>query len=295
MSEPKKVKVTIPRLRRKMETAEPITMVTCYDYSTAHLVERVGLDMILVGDSLGMTLLGYESTLRVTMEDMIRHGAAVRRGAPASFVVVDMPYMSYQSSNEKAVESAGRLMAESAADAVKLEGGREMADRIRAIAGAGIPVMAHLGLTPQSASSLGGFRLQGKTARAALRIVEDAALVEEAGAFSILVELVPDRVCEMVTARASVPVIGLGSGPRAHGQLLIFHDLFGLYPDFTPRMAKRYADVAGVMREGLRAYAKDVREGRFPADEHTFTMEDAQVEELRRLMADPGAPARPLS
>lgn len=286
MNERKRKKVTIPHLQRKMEAKAPLTMITCYDYSSAHIVEQAELDMVLVGDSLGMTLLGYESTLQVGMDDMIRHGAAVRRGAPASFLVVDMPYMSYQSSDEKAVENAGRLMAETGADAVKLEGGREMAGRIQAIARAGIPVMAHLGLTPQSASALGGFRLQGKTARAALRIVEDASIVEGAGAFSILVELVPDRVCELLTSRAGVPVIGLGSGPRAHGQLLIFHDLLGLYPDFKPRMARVYADAASVMREGLEAYARDVRARRFPEAGNTFPIDDAHLEELRRLLLE---------
>lgn len=279
---PQRRKITLPAIRKKWASGEPLTMITCYDYSMAHLVERAGVDVVLVGDSLGMTLLGYESTLPVTMEDMVRHGAAVRRGSRSSFLVVDMPYMSYQPSNETAVENAGRLMAETGADAVKLEGGRDMADRIRAVAAAGIPVMAHLGLTPQSASALGGFRLQGKTSAAALRIVEDAEIVERAGAFSILLELVPDRLCEIVSEEASVPVIGLGSGPHAHGQLLILHDVLGLYPDFSPRMAKVYVEAGRVIREGLEAYVREVTHREFPRPENGFGIADAELEALRR-------------
>ncbi|HXV60331.1 MAG TPA: 3-methyl-2-oxobutanoate hydroxymethyltransferase [Vicinamibacteria bacterium] len=277
-------KVTLPALRRKMAAGTPLTMITCYDYSMAHLVEEAGVDMVLVGDSLGMTMLGYPSTLPVTMEDMIRHGAAVHRGSPTSWLVIDMPYMSYQPSNEKAIESAGRLIAETGADAVKLEGGREMADRIQSIERAGIPVMAHLGLTPQSASALGGFRLQGKTADAAIRIVEDASIVEQAGAFSILMELVPDRICRMVTERASVPIIGLGSGPHAHGQLLIFHDVLGLYPDFAPRMAKVYADAGRLIREGLEDYVREVTQHEFPRNENTFGIEERELEAVQRAL-----------
>jgi 3-methyl-2-oxobutanoate hydroxymethyltransferase len=257
-------------------------MITCYDYSMAHFVEEAGLDMVLVGDSLGMTLLGFDSTLPVTMDDMVRHAAAVRRGAPTRFVVGDLPYMSYQISNEEAVRNAGRLMAQGGCDAVKLEGGREVLSRVSAIVQAGIPVMGHLGLTPQSASTLGGFRLQAKTAEAALRLVEDARLLEEAGAFCLLVELVPDRVCGMVTEKAGIPIIGLGSGADAHGQLLIFHDVFGLYPDFKPRMAKVYRDLGILVREGLSQYVSDVRERRFPGEEHRFRMSDEELAELER-------------
>jgi 3-methyl-2-oxobutanoate hydroxymethyltransferase len=281
VSNPKKLQ--IGDLRAKAREGSPITMITCYDYSMAHLVEKAGLDMVLVGDSLGMTLLGFESTLPVTMEDMVGHAAAVRRGAPGRFLIGDLPYMSYQPSDELAVKNAGRLMAEGGCDAVKLEGGRAVVPRVEAIVGAGIPVMGHIGLTPQSASSLGGFRLQGKTAEAAARIVEDAKLLEEAGVFSILVELVPDRVCRIITANAGIPIIGLGSGADAHGQLLIFHDLFGLYPDFRPKMAKLYRDVGSVILEGLKEYADEVRERRFPGEEHRFGMADEEIVELERI------------
>lgn len=283
----KRKKVTLPALRKKMASGTPLSMITCYDYSMAHLVEAAEVDMVLVGDSLGMTMLGYPSTLSVTMEDMIRHGAAVRRGSPTSWLVVDMPYMSYQPSSSKAVECAGRLLAETGADAVKLEGGREMTHRIRAIDEAGIPVMGHLGLTPQSASALGGFRLQGKTAGAALRIVEDAKIVEEAGAYSILLELVPDRVCQIATRAAAVPIIGLGSGPHAHGQLLILHDVLGLYPDFTPRMAKVYVDGADLILGGLRSFVGEVTRGEFPREENAFRIDDGELEALRKEIEAP--------
>ncbi|HJS73495.1 MAG TPA: 3-methyl-2-oxobutanoate hydroxymethyltransferase [Vicinamibacteria bacterium] len=277
-------KLQIPDLQRKAREGAPITMITCYDYSMAHLVAEAGLDMVLVGDSLGMTLLGFPSTLPVTMDDMARHVAAVRRGAPNQFVVGDLPYMSYQPSDEAAVRNAGRLMAEGA-DAVKLEGGRDVIPRVDAMVKAGIPVMGHIGLTPQSASSLGGFRLQGKTADAAERLLEDASLLETAGVFSLLLELVPDRVCGMATSSAAIPIIGLGSGPDAHGQLLIFHDLFGLYPDFRPRMAKLYRDVGSVIRDGLKEYVDDVRARRFPGEENRFGMAEDELAllEQRRL------------
>jgi 3-methyl-2-oxobutanoate hydroxymethyltransferase len=275
-------KIQIGDLRRKAREGTPLSMITCYDYSMAHFVEQAGLDMVLVGDSLGMTMLGFGSTLPVTMEDMVRHTAAVRRGAPGRFLVGDLPYMSYQPSNETAVRSAGRLMAEGRCDAVKLEGGREVLPRVEAIVAAGIPVMGHIGLTPQSASALGGFRLQGKTAAAAARILEDAALLEEKGVFAILVELVPDRVCRILTESSGVPIIGLGSGPDAHGQLLIFHDVFGLYPDFTPRMAKRYRDLGAALLEGLKEYVEEVSTRRFPGPEHFFGMPEEEMAELER-------------
>jgi 3-methyl-2-oxobutanoate hydroxymethyltransferase len=277
-------KTTLSSLAEKVASSTPLTMITCYDYSMAHWVERAGIDMVLVGDSLGMTMLGYDSTLPVTMEDIIRHGRAVRKGAPTRWLIADMPYMSYQPSDEKAIESAGRLMAQTASDAVKLEGGREVAERVRAIADAGIPVMGHLGLTPQSASALGGFRLQGKTAAKAFRIIDDARVLEDAGAFSILLELVPDRVCEIVTRRASIPIISLGAGPRAHGQLLIFHDALGLYPNFKPRMARVFADAGQLILTGLETYAREVSEGAFPCDENTFRMSDEERDALERLL-----------
>jgi 3-methyl-2-oxobutanoate hydroxymethyltransferase len=232
-----------------------------------------------------MTMLGFDSTLPVTMDDMIRHTAAVRRGAPNAWVVGDMPYMSYQPSVETAIRNAGRFMAETGCDAVKLEGGAEMADRVAAIARAGIPVIGHLGLTPQSASALGGFRLQGKSAAQAKKIVDDARTLEEAGAFCILLELVPDRVCGLITERAAGCIImSLGSGLHAHGQLLIYHDAFGLYPKFTPRMARVFADAGALIRDGLTAYVREVTERTFPGPENWFGMKDEQYDELVRLL-----------
>jgi len=278
-------KMTLPALFKKKEQGEPITMLTCYDFSTAFLEEQAGVDMILVGDSLGMTMLGYNSTLPVTMDDMVRHSQAVRRGAPGTWLVVDMPYMSYQPSVETAVRSAGRFMAETECDAVKLEGGAEMADRISAMASVGIPVMGHLGLTPQSASALGGYRLQGKTAAAGRRIVDDARILEKAGAFAIVIEVVPHQVCQLVSANAKGSIIiSQGSGPHADGQLLIFHDMFGLYPRFKPRMAKVYADAGKVIAEGLRSYVQEVVAREYPRCENWFSMAEEEYQELVGLL-----------
>jgi 3-methyl-2-oxobutanoate hydroxymethyltransferase len=278
-------KITLPDLFKKVDQGDPITMLTCYDYPTAYFQEQAGIDMILVGDSLGMTMLGYEGTLPVTMDDMIRHTQAVRRGAPTAWLIGDMPYMSYQINVEEAIRNAGRFMAEASTDAVKLEGGAEMADRVAGIAAAGIPVMGHLGLTPQSVSSLGGFRLQGKGALQAKKIIDDAKALEKAGAYAILLELVPDRVCQLITERAeNCIIISLGSGPEAHGQLLIYHDIFGLYPKFKPRMAKVYGNAGAVILNGLKSYAVEVRDKQFPASEHYFGMKDDEYEELLNLL-----------
>ncbi len=284
----KRGKVLLPTLNERMRQGVPITMITCYDYPMAYLVEEAGVDIVLVGDSLGMTILGYESTLPVTMTDMIRHAQAVRRGTPNAFLIGDMPYMTYQVTVEDAVRNAGRFMAEAGCDGVKLEGGQEMADRVRAIARAGIPVMGHLGLTPQSSSALGGFKVQGKDAARARRIVDDARVLEEAGAFSILLEMVPDRVCGLVTQRSGIPIISLGSGPQAHGQLLIFHDMFGLYPRFKPKMAKVFGDAGRVILEGLRKYVDEVHGRTFPAQENWFGIKDEQFEELAKALKREG-------
>lgn len=277
-------KVSLPVLFDKMAKGVPLTMITCYDYPMAYLVEQAGIDIVLVGDSLGMTMLGFDSTLPVTMNDMIRHAAAVRRGTPNGWLIGDMPYMSYQASDESAVLNAGRFMAEAACDGIKLEGGQEVCSRVRAIVAAGIPVMGHLGLTPQSVSSLGGFRLQGKSAKQAKKIVDDARALEEAGAMAILLELVPDQVCSLITERAKVPIISLGSGPNAHGQLLIFHDMFGLYPRFTPKMAKQYADAGKAIGDGLKQYVAEVTGKVFPEPERYFGIKDEEYAELRRLV-----------
>lgn len=278
-------KITLPTLFKKVEIGEPITWLTCYDYPTAYLQEQAGVEMILVGDSLGMTMLGYDSTLPVTMEDMIRHTQAVRRGAPTAFLIGDMPYMSYQASVESAIRNAGRFMAEAGCDGIKLEGGAEMADRVEGIVRAGIPAMGHLGLTPQSVSALGGFRVQGKGALQAKKIIDNAKAIEKAGAFAILLEMVPDRVCQIITERAENCIImSLGSGPQAHGQLLIYHDMFGLYPKFKPRMAKVFGNAGEVILNGLKQYVKEVTDKTFPQPENWFGMNDDEYDELMGML-----------
>ena len=284
MTEPRK-KITLPYLFKKVAGGEPITWLTCYDYPTAYLQEQAGIEMILVGDSLGMTMLGYDSTLPVTMDDMIRHTQAVRRGAPSAFVIGDMPYMSYQPSNEIAVKNAGRFMAEAGTDAIKLEGGEAVAPRIKAIVEAGIPAIGHLGLTPQSVSALGGFRVQGKDALLAKKIIDDAKTLEKAGAFMILLEMVPDRICKLITERAENCIImSLGSGLDAHGQLLIYHDMFGLYPKFKPKMAKVFGDAGEVILNGLKAYHDEVIGRTFPAPENWFGMKDEEYDDLMKML-----------
>lgn len=278
-------KVILPTLFKKVADGQPITWLTCYDYPTAYLQDQAGIDMILVGDSLGMTMLGYDSTLPVTMDDMIRHTQAVRRGAPNVFLVGDMPYMSYQPSVETAVRNAGRFMAEAGCDAIKLEGGAAMADRIKGIVDAGIPAIGHLGLTPQSVSALGGFRVQGKSAAMAKKIVDDAKTLEKAGAFAVLLELVPDRLCKLIMERAENCIImGLGSGPDAHGQLLIYHDMFGLYPKFTPKMAKVFGNAGEVILNGLKTYVAEVSDKSFPQAENWFGMKDDEFDDLVKML-----------
>jgi 3-methyl-2-oxobutanoate hydroxymethyltransferase len=283
-------KVTLPYLFQKVEKGEPITWLTCYDFPTAHLQEQAGIEMILVGDSLGMTMLGFDTTLPVKMDDMIRHAAAVRRGAPNVFLVGDMPYMSYQPSNELAVLNAGRFMAEAGCDAIKLEGGEAMAPRIKAIVDAGIPAIGHLGLTPQSVAALGGFKVQGKNAVLAKKIADDTKALEQAGAFAVLLELVPERLCKLITERAENCIImGLGSGPHAHGQLLIYHDMFGLFPKFKPKMAKMFANAGEVILNGLKEYHDEVKSAAFPARENWFTMPDEEFENLEKLLSTKSA------
>jgi 3-methyl-2-oxobutanoate hydroxymethyltransferase len=278
-------KVTLRTLFKKVEEGVPITMLTCYDYPTAHFQEQAEVDMILVGDSLGMTMLGYDSTLPVTMNDMIRHTQAVRRGSPNAWLIGDMPYMSYQPSIETAIRSAGRFMAEASCDAIKLEGGAEVVPQIKGILAAGIPVMGHLGLTPQSVSALGGFRVQGKGAVQAKKIMDDAKALEEAGVFAILFEMIPNRLSTLITESMETCFnISLGSGPDAHGQLLIYHDMFGLYPKFKPRMAKVYADAGKIITDGLKEYVDEVQSKTFPQPENWFGISDEEYDELMKLI-----------
>ena len=273
-------KVTTLTYRQKKERGEIITMLTAYDYPTALSMDKAGIDSILVGDSLAMVVLGYENTLPVTMEEMLHHCRAVARGAKTALLVGDMPFMSYQVSIEEALRNAGRFLQEGGMDAVKLEGGRERADAIRAIVSAGIPVMGHLGLTPQSVNQLGGFRAQGKTALAAKRLIEDALILEEAGCFSIVLEAVPARLAELISKKLSIPTIGIGAGAGCDGQVLVTHDLLGLFDRFTPKFVKQYANFHNEMQKAFADYIEDVETKRFPALEHIVEMADEEWEAL---------------
>jgi 3-methyl-2-oxobutanoate hydroxymethyltransferase len=275
-------KVTTLAFRQKKERGEPITMLTAYDYPTALAMDRAGIDSILVGDSLAMVVLGYENTLPVTMEEMLHHARAVSRGAKNALLIGDMPFMSYQVSVEEAVRNAGRFLQQGGMDAVKLEGGRERADAVRAIVGTGIPVMGHLGLTPQSVNQLGGFRAQGKTASAAKRLLEDAQILEEAGAFSVVLESVPARLAEFISKKISIPTIGIGAGLGCDGQVLVTHDLLGLFDRFTPKFVKKYANLHETMKAAFAEYIDDVETKRFPAPEHTVEMTDEEWQAFQK-------------
>jgi 3-methyl-2-oxobutanoate hydroxymethyltransferase len=273
-------KKTIQTFRLKKERGEPITMLTGYDYPTALALDQAGIDAILVGDSLGMVVLGYENTVPVTMEEMLHHCRAVARGARSALLIGDMPFMSYQVSMEQAVRNAGRFLQEGGMHAIKLEGGRERLDAVRAITSAGIPVMGHLGLTPQSVHALGGFRPQGRTSAAAKRILEDALLLEEAGCFSLVLESVPARLAEHISRRLSIATIGIGAGAGCDGQVLVVHDMLGQFDRFTPKFVKKYADFHGEMQRAFGEYIGDVVERRFPAQEHTVEMPEQEWQDL---------------
>ncbi len=285
-----RTKLTAPDIRAMKASGQQIVMVTAYDYPTARAVEAAGLEAILVGDSLGMVVLGYTSTVPVTMADMLHHTKAVMRGVETTHVVADLPFMSYQVSDAQAVENAGRLMQEGGADAVKLEGGRTMAGRIRAIVEAGIPVMAHIGLTPQTSAALGGFRVQGRSLDAAQGVLADAHAVEAAGAYAVVIEAVPSQLGRLITERLSIPTIGIGAGPECDGQVLVCADLLGSYDRMTPRFAKQYTHQLTTQRDAFAAYADEVRTGAFPAAEHGFKIGRGVLAELQDAMdTDRGA------
>jgi len=267
-------------LGRKGQT--PVSMLTCYDYNTARTIDEAGVDMILVGDSLGNVMLGYENTLAVTVDDMIHHGKAVCRGAKEAFVVIDMPFMSYQPSVEEAVRNAGRIMKETGCHAVKLEGGREYADRIKAIVEAGIPVVAHIGLTPQSVNAFGGYKVQGKTLEKARKILNDAKAVEQAGAFAITLECVPADLATLITERSKALTIGIGAGNGCDGQVLVYQDMLGFTDGFTPKFVKKYADVHSVMLEAFRQYKEDCEQRTFPDDSLSFGIDEDVLKELEQ-------------
>ena len=274
------MKNTVNTFREAKEKGEKLAMLTAYDYSTAKLEDEAGINGILVGDSLGNVVLGYEDTISVTMEDMIHHGAAVARGAKDALVVIDMPFMSYQTSVYDAVVNAGRLMKEGRANAVKLEGGAEVCPQIKAITDAGIPVMAHLGLTPQSVNAFGGYKVQGKSEAAAKKLIEDAKAIEKAGAFAVVLECVPAKLAEMVSGKLDIPTIGIGAGGGCDGQILVYQDMLGMFADYTPKFVKRFAEVGQVMKGAFADYIKEVQEGSYPAQEHTFKIDEEVLEKL---------------
>lgn len=272
--------VTVSTFLSMKQKGEKISMITAYDYTTARLVDEAGIDSILVGDSLGNVMLGLGDTVSVTMEDMIHHGAAVSRGVKNALLVVDMPFLSYQTSAYDAVVNAGRLMKEGRAHAVKLEGGREMVPQIRAIVQAGIPVMGHLGLTPQAIHALGGYKVQGKDEAAARKLLEDAKALEEAGVFAIVLECVPSALAGLITEAVSVPTIGIGAGAGCDGQILVYQDMLGMFSDFTPKFVRRYGEVGEAMKAAFASYIEDVGQGTFPGQEHGYQIADEVIEKL---------------
>jgi 3-methyl-2-oxobutanoate hydroxymethyltransferase len=277
-------RVSIHDLKAMKKRGEKIAMLTAYDYPTARILDEAGVPIILVGDSLGMVVLGYDSTLPVTMEDMIHHTKAVVRGSQRAHVVADMPFMSYQASPEDALRNAGRLMKEAGAQSVKLEGGKSVAETVRRLVEAGIPVMGHIGLTPQSVHQFGGHKVQGKTPAAAVRLLNDARALEEAGAYAIVLETIPAALARLITERVSVPTIGIGAGPHCDGQVLVLHDMLGLYPDFVPKHVKQYAHLAEEVGRAVRQYVAEVAEDRFPTEKESFLMDEAALSELTHLV-----------
>ena len=274
------MKNTTATFKKAKEEKQKITMLTAYDYSFAKLMDEAGINSILVGDSVGMVCLGYEDTLPVTMEDMIHHTKAVARGAKNALVVADMPFMSYQTSVYDAVVNAGRLIKEGGAQAVKLEGGFEVTEQIKAIVDASIPVVAHIGLTPQSVNAFGGFKVQGKSEAAAPKLLDEARAVEKAGAFAVVMECVPAKLAAKITDELSIPTIGIGAGAGCDGQVLVYQDMLGLFSDFTPKFVKQFANVGEIVKGAFEGYIREVQEGTFPAQEHTFKIDDEVLDKL---------------
>ncbi len=273
---------TVQTLQAKKEQGEKITMLTCYDYSMAKLMDAAGLDMLLVGDSLGNVILGYEDTISVTMEDMIHHTSAVARGTKDAFVVADMPFMSYQTSVYDAVVNAGRLMKEGRASAVKLEGGKVVCPQIQAIVQASVPVVAHLGMTPQSVNTFGGFKVQGKTIDAARKLLEDALAVEEAGAFAVVLECVPEKLAAYISSQLRIPTIGIGAGAGCDGQVLVYQDMLGMFSDYCPKFVKKFANIGAFMQDAFRSYCNEVKTGQFPEKEHTYQISNEVMQKLQQ-------------
>lgn len=274
------MKNTVNTFKEAKKNGEKLTMLTAYDYSTAKLIDEAGVNSILVGDSLGNVILGYEDTVSVTVDDMIHHGAAVSRGAKNALVVIDLPFMSYQTSVYDALVNAGRLMKEGRANAVKLEGGKEVCPQIKAITDAGIPVCAHLGMTPQSINAFGGFKVQCKTEETARKLIEDAKAVEEAGAFAVVLECVPTKLAEMITKQINIPTIGIGAGAGCDGQVLVYQDMLGMFSDFSPKFVKKFANVGDVMKEAFKKYIEEVANGTFPEEKHGYKIDEEVLKSL---------------
>lgn len=274
------MKNSVLTFAKAKEEGTKISMLTAYDYSTAKLMDEAGINAILIGDSLGNVILGYEDTISVTMEDMIHHTRAVTRGAKNALIIADMPFMSYQTSVYDAVVNAGRLMKEGRANAVKLEGGREVCPQIRAIVDAGIPVCAHIGLTPQSINSFGGNRVQGKTEAAAKKLLEDALSVQAAGAFAVVIEAVPEKLASLITSKLDIVTIGIGAGNGCDGQVLVYQDMLGMFSDFTPKFVKKYASLGEIMTAAFKKYDEEVKSTVFPSKEHTYKIDDEIIEKL---------------
>jgi len=274
------MKNTVTTYQKAKVEGQKLSMLTAYDYSMAKIIDESGVNSILVGDSLGNVMLGYKDTLPVTVEDMIHHGKAVMRGVKNALVIMDMPFMSYQTSVYDAVVNAGRLIKETGAQAVKLEGGASVCPQIKAIVEAGIPVMAHLGFTPQSLNTFGGYKIQGRDAETAQKLLNDAKAVEEAGAFSVVLEMVPSKLAKVITETVKIPTIGIGAGADCDGQVLVYQDMLGMYSDFTPKFVKKYAAVGEAMREAFAAYCKEIQDGAFPSAEHEYDIADEVIERL---------------
>jgi 3-methyl-2-oxobutanoate hydroxymethyltransferase len=277
-------KTTVLTLKKQKEEGNKITMLTCYDYTMAKLMDDAGIETLLIGDSMGMTILGYEDTLSVTMEDIIHHTAAVARGAKNALVIADMPFMSYQVSVEQAVENAGRLMKEGRANMVKLEGGATVCKQIEAIVKASIPVCAHIGLTPQSVNAFGGFKVQGKSEEAARQILQDAIDIEKAGASMVVLEGIPTELARIITQTLTIPTIGIGAGDGCDGQVLVYQDMLGLYTDMKPKFVKNFVDGATFMKDAFNAYSTEVKNGTFPAPEHGYKIAPEIIDTLRKEM-----------
>jgi 3-methyl-2-oxobutanoate hydroxymethyltransferase len=278
-------KKTIPQLQSMKQAGKRLTMVTAYDYPSALLAEKAELDILLVGDSLAMTVLGRDSTVSATVEEMLHHCRAVARGATMPLLVGDMPFLSYQVSQTEAVRNAGRFLKEGAMESVKLEGGRSVAPTVEAIVAAGIPVMGHIGLTPQTVSKLGGYRVQGRTARAAIGLIDDALALQAAGCYALVLEAIPTPVAQAITNRVKIPTIGIGAGPHCDGQVLVYHDLLGMFERFTPSFVKTYAQLSEIILEALIAYREDVSQGRFPDLDHAYALDEEALDEFRNLLA----------